>query len=291
MHAYGMAHDVPGRLRAMQAGDREGRNPSFAQLANRIVHNGVRSEAAPYTVPFLVRMALDENQAARHEIVGLLRVIAIGLDTDLLSHGGYDPRQDRERLAAVRAEAEAWTIAWNADAEAVWQLTLSTSLYAQPLAEAERVVHSYDAVREALPRLTALLDAESPELRAETAYLLAWFPESAATSVPLLTAFVAGEGSPGAAATSLVALGLLGDLAAVPVLRRYLDSPNPEARWASAFALNRLGVDDSAVVNVLTELGAFRPENTATLPFLSGPGATFASVIEVDTGDNSVWGG
>ncbi len=37
---------------------------------------------------------------------------------------------------------------------------------------------SYDAVREALPALAVLLTSDSPELRAETANLFAWFPES-----------------------------------------------------------------------------------------------------------------
>jgi hypothetical protein len=72
---------------------------------------------------------------------------------------------------------------------------------AQVLIDAGAVVCSYDAVREALPALAVLLNAGSPELRAETANLLAWFPESAATSIPLLKAFVAGEAAPGAAPT------------------------------------------------------------------------------------------
>lgn len=78
-HCYGMADDVPGHLRAMQAGVREGRYLPSAQLANHIVHQGTRSQAAVHTVPFLVRMALDPRLADRHRFVGLLVAIAIGV--------------------------------------------------------------------------------------------------------------------------------------------------------------------------------------------------------------------
>ncbi|MEN1883886.1 hypothetical protein ACWDBO_34360 [Streptomyces mirabilis] len=74
-----MADDVPGHLRAMQAGVREGRYLPSAQLANHIVHQGTRSQAAVHTVPFLVRMALDPRLADRHRFVGLLVAIAIGV--------------------------------------------------------------------------------------------------------------------------------------------------------------------------------------------------------------------
>jgi hypothetical protein len=104
-HSYRMADDVPGHLRAMQAGVREGRYPPSAQLANHIVHQGTRSQAAIHTVPFLVRMALDPRQINRHKIVGLLIVIAIGLDNNYLPNG-YGPAEDRTYLTTVQREAE-----------------------------------------------------------------------------------------------------------------------------------------------------------------------------------------
>ena len=88
----------------MQAGVWEGRYPPSAQLANHIVHQGTRSQAAQFTVPFLVRMALNTRQSNRHRIVGLLVAIAIGLDNNYLPNG-YDPAEDRATLEAVRGEA------------------------------------------------------------------------------------------------------------------------------------------------------------------------------------------
>lgn len=269
-HSYGMADDVPGHLRAMQAGVWEGQYPPDAQLVNHIVHQGTRSQAAVYTVPFLVRMALDPRLVNRHRFVALLGAIAIGLDGNYLPDG-YDPREDRANLAGLRSEAQAddWA-QWIAEATSDEQRKQREGSCAQLLIDAEAKVRSYDAVRKALPALAVLLTSDNPELRAETANLLAWFPESAATSIPLLKAFVAGEASPGAAATGVVALGLLGDPATVPFIRRYLDSPIAELRWASAFALTRFGIADPAVVDVLTQAVAQPPEKTETMSFLSG---------------------
>jgi hypothetical protein len=276
-HSYGMADDVPGHLRAMRAGDWEGRYPPNMQLANHIVHQGTRSQAAVFAVPFLVRMALDPRQVNRHRIVSLVGSIAIGLDNNYLPDG-YDPEEDRACLARVRGEADAmaqWIAEAEDDEERAWREGYCT----QVLIGAEAVVRSYDAVREALPALAVLLSSDSPELRAETASLLAWFPEFAATSVPLLTAFVASEASPGAAATGVVALGLLGAPETVPFIRRYLDSKTPELRWASAFALTRFGITDQAIIDVLTETIARPPAASETMSFLSGSYRRLAEIV------------
>jgi len=280
-HSYGMANDVPGHLRAMQAGVWEGEYPPSAQLANHIVHQGTRSQAAVYTVPFLVRMALDPRLVNRHRFVGLLGAIAIGLDIDFLP-GGYDPREDRAYLATLRGQADEMA-RWIAEAADDEQRAQREATCEQELIDAEAKVRCYDAVRDALPALAVLLGSDSPELRAETANLLAWFPESAAASIPLLTAFIAGEASPGAAATGVVALGLLGEPATVAFIRRYLDSPAAELRWASAIALTRLGIGDPAVIDVLIEAVAEPPEKTGTMSFLAGSYISLAAMALAGT--------
>ncbi|MGW2554168.1 HEAT repeat domain-containing protein [Streptomyces sp. NPDC001635] len=282
-HSYGMADDVPGHLRAMQAGVWEGPYPPSAQLADHIVHQGTRSQAAVYTVPFLVRMALDARLVNRHRFVGLLVAIAIGLDNNYLPNG-YDPREDRASLANLRGEADDWA-QWIGEAADEEQRKQREGSWAQVLINAEAAVRSYDAVRESLPALAVLLTSDSPELRAETANLLAWFPESAATSIPLLKAFIADEGSPGAAATGVVALGLLGEPATAPFVERYLDSPIVELRWAAAFALTRFGIAGPAVVDVLTQVVARPPEKTETMSFLSGSYSGLAAMALAETSE------
>lgn len=282
-HSHGMADDVPGHLRAMRAGLQEGLYPPDVLLADHIVHQGTRSQAAVYTVPFLVRMALDPRLAHRHRFVGLLVAIAIGLDNNHLPNG-HDPREDRAHLANLRGETEDWA-RWIGAAADDRQREQREENCAQVLIDAEAVVRCHDAVREALPALAVLLTSDSPELRAETANLLAWFPESAATSIPLLKAFVAGEASPGAAATGVVALGLLGEPATVPFVGRYLDSPILELRWASAFALTRFGIAGPAVVDVLTDVVARPPERTETMSFLSGSYSGLAAMALAETSE------
>lgn len=235
------------------------------------------SQAAVFAVPFLVRMALDPRQANRHRIISLLGSIAIGLDNNYLPDR-YDPEEDRAYLARLRGEADDMA-QWIAKAEDDEQRTQREGSRAQALIDAEAVVRSYDAVREALPALVVLLNSDSPELRAETANLLAWFPEFAETSVPLLTAFVASEASPGAAATGLVALGLLGDPESVPFIRRYLDSTILKLRWAFAFALTRFGITDHAIIDVLTETVARPPAASETMSFLGGSYSRLAEIV------------
>ena len=232
------------------------------------MHQGKRSQAAVHAVAFLVRMALDPRLAGRHEFVALLGAIAIGLDDNYLPDG-YDPQQDLDYLARLRGEAADWP-SWIAGATDDEQRRQREESCARVLIDAEAVVRCHDAVRAALPALAVLLSSDRPELRAETANLLAWFPESAATSIPLLKAFVAGEASPGAAAKGVVALGLLGEPATVPFIRRYVDSPVAELRWASAFALTRFGIAGPAVIDVLAQAVAQPPGKTETMSFLSG---------------------
>jgi hypothetical protein len=57
--------------------------------------------------------------------------------------------------------------------------------------------------------------------------------------------------------------------ATVPFIRRYLDSPIAELRWASAFALTRFGIDGPAVADVLMEAVSRPPEKTETMSFLT----------------------
>lgn len=66
-------------------------------------------------------------------------------------------------------------------------------------------LQSYDAVLAELPGLLVLLDGDDRCLRTRIAYLLAWFPEFSATSLPRLLALAAHEKDPVTAATALLA--------------------------------------------------------------------------------------
>jgi hypothetical protein len=128
----------------MQAGKWDERYPPSWQLANSVVHQGTRSEAAVHTVPFLVRMALDARIGRRDRIVELLSFIAIGLDGEHLPDG-YDPSEDRALLVELQSEAEAWTASWNAEHPDAAPIKPHEGVYAHGLLEAEAVVVCYEA--------------------------------------------------------------------------------------------------------------------------------------------------
>jgi hypothetical protein len=262
-HGYGSAADVPGLLRDVQAGVQPGpRFTSLALLWNKIVHQGTRYEATPFAVPFLTRLALDPRVPNRPPIVRLLAGIAIGLDNNHLPDC-YDPTEDRANLAVVRAETDDWEGTldrWIAEAPDERQRELRRQRRHEHHADdylhmAEAPVLSYDAVQAELPALIGLLHADSAELRTATAYLSAWFPESAKTLTPMLIEFVESERLSGPAATGIVALGLLGNADVVPFIRDYLAAGNA---LVSGLARSTGVIAGQGIANVL--FGLLFPE-------------------------------
>jgi len=253
-HNFGPVDAVPSELRALQAGQ-------STSLWSSSVYQTAHDEAA---VPFLVRLALDARVPDRHEIVRILINIAIRSDRRFLPNGYNAP----DPLTPAQAEAmRQWVAESEDEAEREWRAAWGT-----------REVQCYDAVRTSLPQLTGLLKADSSMLRAEVANLLAWFPDFADVSVPLLTAYVADETAPAAAATGLVALGLLDAPDVVPLLRKQLDSHSGDLRWASAFALTRLGVTESDVVDALLEAIVQPPVPSDEMRFLDGDHRSLATM-------------
>jgi hypothetical protein len=106
---------------------------------------------------------------------------------------------------------------------------------------------AYQAVSQEVPQLLGLLEEDDPRLRRATAYLVAWFPQRAAACLRRLRARLGAEPDPNAAATMVVAVGLLagahGQAADIPVLAELLGAREPLVRWAAAIALARLLMD------------------------------------------------
>ncbi|MFF7092398.1 hypothetical protein ACFY9A_08365 [Streptomyces rubradiris] len=134
--------------------------------------------------------------------------------------------------------------------------------------------------------LLVLLDDADPRIRTRIAYLLAWFPEVAATTLPLLLARTAREDDPVVAATALVAAGLIGTAALAADFDPYLDAEEPLTRWAAATALVRITSDrEGAVLSQRTvpravaapPAGLRRPPGPAA-PVAPRPGGTAPSL-------------
>ncbi|MEU2440214.1 HEAT repeat domain-containing protein [Streptomyces rubradiris] len=245
-HAYGSAEDVPGRIRTLCGTDDQARQEAFQSLFSSIFHQGSRYQASAHAVPFLARIAVAGPPAAREDTMWLLTRLAVDwhdeydLTTGINTAGWrtaaseHTPEEElpwyEEQLAAATDEKQRtmlreirdWVAAGNSP-DARWS-----------------ALQGYDAVLAELPGLLVLLDDADPRIRTRIAYLLAWFPEVSATTLPLLLARTAREDDPIVAATALVAAGLIGTAALAADLAPYLDADKALVRWAAATALIRI---------------------------------------------------
>jgi hypothetical protein len=290
-HAYGSAHDVPTLIRGLLAESREVRDDVMQCLYSNIFHQGTRYEATAYAVPFLARLAVHPDTPWRSEIVDLLGSITVGFDEVHLPRG-IDIATQRAELALIRiADPTRRELAIDAWIEAAPDASErrrrgSRRLFHEAADELsvsamEDTVHAYDAVLAQIPDLRTLLNADDPETRAATAYLLSWFPEQAHASLDALASLSAAEKVPAVAATAIVAIGLLSGRDLVPMLREHLAGPEPLPRWAAAIALARLGAADTAVIGVLAATSAQPPEpdsdGSPGIRFLDGDLGGYAS--------------
>lgn len=246
-HAYGRAQDVPEQLTALCGHDEAAREGALRSLSGNIFHQGTRYSASPYAVPFLARIALAGPRTVRVGVLSLLTRLAIDWHDEYDLPRGIDIRAWRAAAAELSMdEALAWydeRIAAEPDEEKRDRIREIRAEWAAGRLMDSRAsaLLSYDAVRAELPGLLPLLDDPDPAVRTGTAYLSAWFPEEAATTLPLLLDRLRIEDSVTVTATALVAVGLLGDRTLAPRLSSRLDAPEPLIRWAAATALARIG--------------------------------------------------
>lgn len=264
-HAYGSAENVPGLLRSVCGDDEAVREAAWRSLFSNIFHQGTRYSASPHAVPFLARIAVVGPRPARADALWLLTRLAVDWHDEYMLPQGIDTVAWRAAAAEFMPDK---CVAWYDEQLATEQNPARRSELQEGRAycaaggtfdSRASALMAYDAVRAEIPGLACLLDDPDPEVRTRTAYLLAWFPEEGRRTVPLLLARLETEPEPGAAATVLVAAGLVGDHALTRGLRPWLDNPDPLLRWAAATALARLaatahaaetGLDgDSVLVN------------------------------------------
>lgn len=268
-HAYGRAQDVPEQLTALCGHDEAARESALRSLSGNIFHQGTRYSASPYAVPFLARIALAGPRAVRDEVLSLLTRLAIDWHDEYDLPQGIDIKAWRAAAAELSMdEALAWydeRIAVEPDEEKRERIREIRAEWAAGRLMDSRAsaLLSYDAVRAELPGLLPLLDDPAPAVRTGTAYLSAWFPEEAATTLPLLLDRLRIEDSVTVTATALVAVGLLGDLTLTPRLSSHLDAAEPLIRWAAATALARIssaegtdGLGTELTERVIAELAA-----------------------------------
>jgi hypothetical protein len=284
-HAYGPAKDVPETLRALASADAGEREKARHTLYGTIFHQGTRYEATAHAVPFLLELLADPSTHDRAELARLLATLAVGYDEQWLP-GTFPVARYRERAvggAELLRAAPPVVDEWADDAGSSGSGTDSDddddddgveerySWYESLSDEDASTLYSYvelaayDAVRVGVPLFRSLLADDDAELRTAAAYLLAWFPEDAAGSVPALAA-VEDDG------IALVALGLLGSADDAAFLLPKLADDRELVRWGAAVGLASLqgpAAGREVVAELLTWAGGPAGERD-DMPFLRG---------------------
>ncbi|GAA4973914.1 hypothetical protein GCM10023205_45580 [Yinghuangia aomiensis] len=222
-HAYGPADDMPGLLAALRVPDAAARRRARRRLAGSVFHQGDRYSATAPTIPHLIAAADDPGTPDRERILRLVALLAVGYD-DAHIPGGFDAvglRAEAARIAARDVgEARLAMAAWVADApnddiRANRAYLLDVRDFAAERDQAAWALRCYDEALAGAPAYRRLLRDPDPSVRTAAAYLLGWFPEDAAATIPLLAARAAADPDGTAAATAALAASLLGGGTAV----------------------------------------------------------------------------
>ncbi|MFJ6574074.1 HEAT repeat domain-containing protein [Streptomyces sp. NPDC091292] len=269
--------EVPDRLRALCGEDDKVRQKALGGLFNGIFHQGSRYQASPFVVPFLARLAVAGPRPLREELMWMLTRLAVDW------HDEYDVATGIN-IVAWRAVAAQFTpdailpwydeqLAVEKDEQRREQLLQARAAVAagMPVDARDAALRSYDAVLAELPLLLALLDDDEPRIRIRTAYLLAWFPEASAGTLPRLFDLAERDHDSVVTATALVAAGLVGTLPRAGDLAPYLEDGDGLVRWAAATALIRIasscdGTLDAGLLDRATAELAVAAVNPAPTP-------------------------
>jgi hypothetical protein len=277
-HAYGYADDVPALIRALRSADAKERDDARYELYGNIYHQGTRFEASRYAVPFLLELLADPDTPDRADLLRLLAALAVGQDYWYFPDG-FPIDEERALVAGTtREEYERLTGLMNAWLE---RMVSGAPRSPQPVTKDERrllsarhALATYDAVAVGVPLIAGLLADADPRVVELAAYALAWFPEHADTTVPMLAAAAGDPARPESMrAHALIALGLAarpGTVGYDALLDGLVGAGEPELQWAAAVALAMLRVEATpASANAVLRTWAAR---------------------DGDSGNNEVWG-
>jgi hypothetical protein len=165
-HAYGVASDVPGLLRALLSRDGHIRAEAFGELFSNIYHQGTVYEATAYAVPFLLEILRAPEIEDREDVLSLFAAIAAGV--------GYFEVHAREEADAV-----------------TWRSTLAkrgTTLDAELERERANLAAVRAAVEPGIELLVPLLTTAHLDTRLDIASALGRYPLRANETLPALKA-------------------------------------------------------------------------------------------------------
>lgn len=299
-HAYGSAADIPDHLLALTSMDSVVRREAYQALEGAVCHQGSRYEASAYVARFLVQLLTEARVPDRPVVLRLLATLAIGYDRWWLprTYPVDAVRREIERHARLTVPELKAELAHWAEAAPTDRLRRSRRLDAKFQDVEENRdnqrwgLEAYDAVRGGVPVYGDILTAGDRDVRLWAAYLLSWFPEEQAVSLPALIPRLDAEADSSVVATLAIAIGLLapvGDPSAWSALHRHLRSPEHVVRWAAAIGLSRL--DPSVNVNAVEELYACVRHAPSLLthrvPYLEGDLGGLGALMLAELGDTA----
>ena len=185
-HCYRPATDVPRWLRSLRSSNSSVREAAFRELNNNLLHQGTCYAASSQAIPFLLRLAADEQTPERADIIEFLIDLAVGDPSDFQPHTLNISRQ--------RAQEEYWrdvdidAIPLKGESEILRQggYTMLRHQRAEILAGMD----CYNAVRAGVPTFREmLLNDKNPSVQSSSAYAVAWFPQDARPHYPDGTLF------------------------------------------------------------------------------------------------------
>jgi HEAT repeat protein len=289
-HAYGSAGDLPRHLRALTSPDTLARDQAYEALYSSVCHQTSAWEASAQVAAVLIELAGDPATPDRHRILEFLAALAIGHDRWLLP-GSFPVAKERRDVARkaslTAAELERELQQWVDDAptDRLRRSRAITVEFQDPVVDRDGqrwALDAYDSVRRGVPVYRDASDSEDRKVRLWAAYLLGWFPEEQAGSLPHLVRRVEVDPDSSVAATAAIAIGLIAPAAEVAPwqrLRRWLGDEESLKRWAGAIALARQTASpDFSVVRALYDCVGGADRLPHDVPYLDGDLASLAAL-------------
>ncbi len=174
------------------------REEALKYLYNFLCHQGSTSEASVYAIPFLLDLTSSSNTPDRDRIVFFLVDLALRFRRDYVPNG-ID-------ITAFRSKAS--------DIE----------------------ISCYNALQVGVPELIQLLQEDDKALTSSVIYALAWFPENAKQSLPILKRLLTKTSSPDEISNLIFTIGIL-DPWSWKELNSFLLHDSPSFRASSAISL------------------------------------------------------
>jgi HEAT repeat protein len=268
-HAYGSAEDVPDCLRRLLSPDKDVREDTLDELYSNIYHQDTRYTASVAAIPFLYRLLDDPKTPDRDNIIELLVMLAVGINTpdeplgadivewlkteaEMRQPGYLAKRKQRlaEWAAAAAGEKERNSRGFQASDEP----EETPSWYFAPF-------DCYREVQRGLNSMYVCLNDTSPLVRAKAAFALAWFPQELETIHERLLRLLERDGDDAVRATAIISLAVVQCMSETNPNQQLIQRLENEfssgkaaeiVRWACSLALLKLGTFNKEHTSLLT---------------------------------------